>query len=134
MLTKARQRAALVAPHQAGVADNVCGQDRRQFALLTGHGSFPRSLQRIVEGLALWDNQLVGRVAPSCLDIAEPCVVTAERIYCRRLTAGRAGAAGASLPPLTEPLRSTQQADKASLAREQRRLGAILAADVVGDS
>jgi hypothetical protein len=32
-------RAALVAPHQAGVADNVSGQDRRQFALLTGHGT-----------------------------------------------------------------------------------------------
>jgi hypothetical protein len=28
---------ALVAPHQARVADNVSGQDRRQFALLTGH-------------------------------------------------------------------------------------------------
>ena len=38
MLTQARQRAALVAPHQAGVADNVRGEDRRQFALLTGHG------------------------------------------------------------------------------------------------
>ena len=34
---QARQRAALIAPHQAGVADNVGGQDRRQFALLTGH-------------------------------------------------------------------------------------------------
>jgi hypothetical protein len=43
---------ALVAPHQAGVADNVCGQDRGQFALLTGHGKFRRSLQRIVEGPA----------------------------------------------------------------------------------
>ena len=41
MLTQARQRAALVAPHQAGVADNVRGEDRRQFALLTGHGNFP---------------------------------------------------------------------------------------------
>jgi hypothetical protein len=41
MLTKARQRTALVASHQAGVADNVGGQDRRQFALLTGHGNFP---------------------------------------------------------------------------------------------
>jgi hypothetical protein len=33
MLAQARQRAALVAPHQAGVADNVCGKDR---ALLRG--------------------------------------------------------------------------------------------------
>jgi hypothetical protein len=36
------QRAALVTPHQAGVADNVCSDDRRQFSLLTGHGNFPR--------------------------------------------------------------------------------------------
>ena len=36
MLAQARQCAALVAPHQAGVADNVCGHDRRQFALLLG--------------------------------------------------------------------------------------------------
>jgi hypothetical protein len=60
MLAKTRQRAALVAPHQAGVADNVCGQDRRQFALLTGHGNFPRPLQRIVEGRQLVGNP--GRV------------------------------------------------------------------------
>jgi hypothetical protein len=49
MLAQARQRAAVVAPRQAGVADNVGGQDRCQFSLLTGHGSFPRSLKRIVE-------------------------------------------------------------------------------------
>jgi len=36
MLAQARQRAALVASHQAGVADNVCCEDRRQIALLTG--------------------------------------------------------------------------------------------------
>ena len=36
--------AALVAPHQAGVADNVCGEDRRQFAL---HG--PREVSRFCE-------------------------------------------------------------------------------------
>ena len=30
---------------QAGVADNVCSEDRRQFALLTGHGKFPVLLQ-----------------------------------------------------------------------------------------
>jgi hypothetical protein len=40
MLTQARQRAALVAPHQARVADNVSGQDRCQLALLTGHGNW----------------------------------------------------------------------------------------------
>ena len=33
--------------HQAGIADNVCSDDRRQFALLTGHGNFPAFLQRI---------------------------------------------------------------------------------------
>jgi hypothetical protein len=42
MLAQAHQRAALVAPHEARIADNVCGQDCCQFALLTGHGSFPR--------------------------------------------------------------------------------------------
>jgi len=50
------QRAALVAPHQAGVADNVGGQDRRQFALLTGQWNFPAFLRRIVEGLRLPGN------------------------------------------------------------------------------
>ena len=37
MLTQARQHPALVAPHQAGVADNVGGQDRRQFALFSAN-------------------------------------------------------------------------------------------------
>ena len=41
MLPQARQRAAFVPSHKAGVADNVCGQNRRQFALLTGHGVSP---------------------------------------------------------------------------------------------
>ena len=35
VLTQARQRPALVTPHQAGVADNVCSNDCRQFALLS---------------------------------------------------------------------------------------------------
>ena len=39
-----------MALHQAGVADNVGSEDRRQFALLTGHENFP--IQRIVEGPA----------------------------------------------------------------------------------
>jgi hypothetical protein len=43
-LARARQRAALVAPHQAGVANNVGGQVRRQFALLTGQWNFPAFL------------------------------------------------------------------------------------------
>jgi hypothetical protein len=30
------------AAHQAGVADDIDGEDGRQFALLTHHGSFPR--------------------------------------------------------------------------------------------
>jgi hypothetical protein len=48
-----RQSPALVpAPHKERIADNVGGQDRRQFALLTGHGKFRRFLQRIVEGPA----------------------------------------------------------------------------------
>jgi ubiquinone/menaquinone biosynthesis C-methylase UbiE len=41
MLAQTRKRATLVAPHQAGVADNVRSEDRRQFALLTGHGVSP---------------------------------------------------------------------------------------------
>ena len=35
VLAQARQRPALVTPHQAGVADNVCSNDCRQFALLS---------------------------------------------------------------------------------------------------
>jgi hypothetical protein len=30
-----------MALHQAGLADNVGSEDRRQFALLTGHGNCP---------------------------------------------------------------------------------------------
>jgi len=52
---------ALLAPHQAGVADNVGGQNRRQFALLTGQWNFPALLQRIVEGTAWLGNQWEGR-------------------------------------------------------------------------
>jgi hypothetical protein len=39
----------LVAPHKARVADNIRSEDRRQFALLTGHGNFLPFLQWIVE-------------------------------------------------------------------------------------
>jgi hypothetical protein len=46
MAASARQRAALVAPHQAGVADNVGSEDRRQFALLAGQWNFPALVQR----------------------------------------------------------------------------------------
>src|SRR5262249_40251776 len=35
-----------VALHRASVADNVCSEDRRQFALLTGDGKFSRSVPR----------------------------------------------------------------------------------------
>src|SRR5215471_15848122 len=41
MLAKARKCSSFVAPHQARVADNVCSENRRQFALLTGHGTSP---------------------------------------------------------------------------------------------
>ena len=44
MLLQTRQCPALVTPHQAGLADNINGQDRRQFALLTGHGNYPEGL------------------------------------------------------------------------------------------
>jgi hypothetical protein len=53
---------ALVAPHQAGVANNVGSDNHRQFALLTGHGNFRRSLQRIVEGVRPVGNR-----------VGEPC-------------------------------------------------------------
>ena len=49
MVAQARKCSALVAPHQAGVADNVCSEDRCQFSLLTGHGNFLPFLQWIVE-------------------------------------------------------------------------------------
>jgi hypothetical protein len=57
MLAPARQRAALVTPHQAGVADNVGSEDRRQFSLLTGQWNFPAFSQRIVEGPERLSNQ-----------------------------------------------------------------------------
>jgi class 3 adenylate cyclase len=55
MLAQARQRAALVAPHQAGVADNVRSEDRRQFALLTGDGAlveFPSAVDALNAAIA----------------------------------------------------------------------------------
>ena len=52
---------ALVVSHRAGVADDVGGQDRRQFALLMGHGNSPACLQRIVEGAARLGNQVMRR-------------------------------------------------------------------------
>jgi hypothetical protein len=51
MILQTRQCPALVTPHKAGVADNDWGQDRRQFALLTGQWNFPALLQRIARGL-----------------------------------------------------------------------------------
>ena len=41
MLTQSRQRSALIAPHQAGVANNISCENCRQFALLTDHRSVP---------------------------------------------------------------------------------------------
>lgn len=41
VLPQTRDGAALIPPDEAGVADNVGGKDRRQFSLLTGHGTFP---------------------------------------------------------------------------------------------
>jgi hypothetical protein len=56
MLAQARQRAALVASHQAGVADNVGSEDRRQLVLLTGQWNVPALLPWIVEGPRLLGN------------------------------------------------------------------------------
>ncbi len=50
MFAQAGQRVALVAPHQAGVAANVSGLDRRQFALLRGEWNLPALLRGIVKG------------------------------------------------------------------------------------
>ena len=40
---RAHPNSQCLRPTQAGVADNVGGQDRRQFALLTGHGTLPQA-------------------------------------------------------------------------------------------
>jgi len=52
------------------LADNICGQDRRQFALLTGHGNFPGFVQRIVEGGQLTSN--LDRVLSACVARVRP--------------------------------------------------------------
>jgi hypothetical protein len=62
MLAQARQRAALVPSHEAGVADNVCGQDRCQSSLLTGQWNFLPILQRMVKCL----EQPGNRARPYC--------------------------------------------------------------------
>ena len=46
MLAQSRQCSTLVAPHEAGVADDVGSENRHQFALVMDHGNFPRSLCR----------------------------------------------------------------------------------------
>jgi hypothetical protein len=51
-----RASVPLSSPHQAGVDDIICSEDRRQFALLTGQWNFPAFLRRIVEGLRLPGN------------------------------------------------------------------------------
>jgi hypothetical protein len=43
---------------EARLADNVGGQDRRQFALLTGQWNFPALLQRIARGLVRFGSML----------------------------------------------------------------------------
>ena len=48
-------------PTQAGVADNVCSEDRRQFALLTDHGKFPRFWHGIAAGFGPLGNSVVVR-------------------------------------------------------------------------
>ena len=53
MVLQSRNSTTLIPANQAGIADNVGGDDRRQFALLTSHGNFPRLLQWIVEGPGL---------------------------------------------------------------------------------
>src|SRR5262249_14750508 len=50
----------VAAPQQAAVADHVGGQDRRQLALLMGHGKSPRSRHRSVGGSIRLGNQSVG--------------------------------------------------------------------------
>jgi hypothetical protein len=64
MLTQSRKRSALVAPHQAGVADNIGCENCRQFALLTDHGA-SRSYagSRIIEGWRQLGNQVVKQAA-----------------------------------------------------------------------
>jgi hypothetical protein len=58
MLTQSRQRSALVALHQAEVANDISCKNCRQFALLTHHGSVPRCLRRIMEGWRQLGNQV----------------------------------------------------------------------------
>jgi hypothetical protein len=53
MFQKPRNRAAFVPPHQPRRSNRVCKEDRRQPALLSGHGNFHVSAQdRRVPGTA----------------------------------------------------------------------------------
>ena len=47
---RARPNSQCLRPTQAGVADNVCSNDRRQFALLRGEWNLPALLGGIVKG------------------------------------------------------------------------------------
>jgi hypothetical protein len=59
----AARRGSLPPLSQAGVADNVCSNDGRQFALLTGHGDCPDVVHQIVGGFGPVDNEMVERGA-----------------------------------------------------------------------
>jgi hypothetical protein len=62
MLAQSRQCSALVAPHEAGVADNIGSENCHQFALVMDHGNF---YSRSLEGLELLGDQLGEEVDPS---------------------------------------------------------------------
>ena len=61
---QARQRAALVPPHQAGIADYIGCKDRCQPALLSCQWNFAASQLRIVEGLSRLGNDAANVVRP----------------------------------------------------------------------
>lgn len=56
MVLQARKRATLIPAHQARIADNVRGDDRRQSSLLTSQRNSIASPPRIVERLTRQGN------------------------------------------------------------------------------
>jgi hypothetical protein len=50
VFAQARQRPALVPPHQARITDHVCGDNRRQSALFSGQWNYPSLLQASGKG------------------------------------------------------------------------------------
>jgi len=108
---------------QAGIADNVCSEDRRQFALLTGHGKFPCCCRPMLSG-----GIPAVKLGPHSLPTPRRAPRDAHRPRRRGRAAGGVlpghVAAGAEDPPGSRPRGQRKQSVELHEARPGRGLRA----------